>query len=121
MKLVTLAHVTLNRVGTAGGYSSSPHREVHEVREIPNAEPATLRTLVVRIATENGESLIALDRLRQVDGWSYGGQRGDIIFNVQGINVQWGSAYAVCHVYPALKIGERYFKLEEIQINSPPR
>lgn len=116
MKLVTLGHATLNRIGTANvpGMGMERHKEVYQVREISEASPQALRELVLTIAEEHGEPRARLQNMRQVNAWDYTQQRDAVVFNIQGINVFYGTPYAVCHAHPALKIDDRYFKLEEV-------
>ena len=125
MELVTLAHVTLNRVGTAGRHHTFPHKEVQQTRTISDSEPATLRELVITVAGESGEAPDSQEymrqHMRQVDAWRHSAHAGEIVFDVQGISVQWSNPYAVCHAFPALKIGDRYFRLDEIKLISSVR
>lgn len=115
VKLVTLAHVTFHRIGSAGRPGMVRHNEVSEVREVADGSSQTLRELVIIIAGEHGEPRSNLQALRQVDSWHYSPQQpGTIVFNVQGLNVQYSTPYATCYAHPALKIGDRYFKLEEV-------
>jgi len=118
MELVTLAHVTLNRIGTAGRNHVAPYKEVDQIREVADPDIATLRALIISIAIEFGEQPESLENMRQVNAWRHGAQRGEIVFNVQGMNVQWSTPHAVCDAYPALKIGKKYFKLDEIKVVS---
>jgi len=116
MELVTLAHVTLNRIGSASAAGMMmKRREVHEVREIPDESLQSLRELVLTIADENGEPRGNLHAMWQEKMWSHPHHQGAIAFNINGRNVVFGDPYAVCYAYPALKIGDRYFKLEEVK------
>lgn len=116
MELVTLAHVTLNRIGSALSFGMVRHNEVHCVTEVPDASPQTLRELVISIAEEHGEPRGNLQTMRQENASHYTQQPDAIVFNVQGRTVFYGTPYAICYTHPALKVGERYFKLEEIDI-----
>lgn len=71
----------------------------------------TLQQIVVEIAEANGELSGALHNLREE---KYGYPAGQVVFNVQGISTHYSSPYAVCQVFPALKIN-RYFQLEEVE------
>jgi hypothetical protein len=115
MELVTLAHATLNRIGSASTPGVVRHNEVHLVREFPDGSPQTLRELVTTIAEEHGEPREHLRNMWQESAWNYPQQRDAVVFNIQGPNVQYGAPYAICYAHPALKIGQRYFKLEEVK------
>jgi hypothetical protein len=78
---------------------------------------------VVEIAEANGELSGALHNL--CEERNYGYPLGLVVFDVQGINIQYSTPYAVCQAFPALKIGNRYFQLEEVETKGeyilPPR
>jgi len=116
MELVTLAHVTLNRVGSAGSPAWASHHEVSRIVEVGDGSPQTLRELVMALAAENGESREALEPMWLESRISCSHQPGFVVFNIQGKNVQYSKPYAICHTHPALKIDGRYFKLEEVSI-----
>jgi hypothetical protein len=116
MELVTLAHATLNRIGSVSGVWMANHKEVSLIREIPDGSPQTLRELVMTIAEEHGEPRENLQSMRQENAWDYAQQRDAVVFNIQGRNVQYSTPYAICYAFPALKIGERYFKLDEVKL-----
>ncbi|UVM47700.1 hypothetical protein LOY38_14715 [Pseudomonas sp. B21-015] len=115
MELVTLAHITLNRIGSANasGFGFGGHRERKFTTEVADSTIATLQQIVVEIAEANGELSGALHNLCEEQNYGY--QAGQVVFNVQGINTQYSTPYAVCQAFPALKIGNRYFQLEEIE------
>lgn len=113
MELVTLAHVTLNRVGSASSGGTSGHKQVEKVQEVPDGTPQSLRVIVVKIATGHGESPGALKGMRIEYPHEYGRPQA-VIFDVNGPNTTYSVPYATCISYPALKIGNRYFKLEEV-------
>ena len=117
MELVTLAHITFFRVGSASRPGMARHNEVNRVKVVRDADVETLRELVAGLAEELGESREGL-RGMWVENvpFHYTQQPGAIVFNIQGPNVQYGSPYAVCYAHPALKIAERYFKLEEVSV-----
>ena len=115
MKLVTLAHVTLNRIGSANTPQMfSAIQEKLRVVEVTDISKEALRNAVIDLAVTEGEQRHNLRFMQEVPAYVYGGQPHVLIFNVQGLNVQYSTPYATCFVHPALKIGERYFKLEEI-------
>jgi len=117
MELVTLVHATLNRVGSASLAGMVNQRQVHEVREAPDGSPETLRELVMTIAEEQGEPRKYLQTMWQENASRYALQQRDaIVFNIQGKNVAYSTPYATCYAHPALKIGQRYFKLEEVNL-----
>lgn len=115
MEIVTLVEVSLNRIGTAQGagdaFISSNSRVVFA--EAEDAEIETVRDLVIKVAEEHGETS-ELDRLKYEPGYG----EGTIIFNIQGKNVFYSQAYATCEVFPALKSGSRYFRLQEVRTTS---
>jgi hypothetical protein len=120
MELVTLAHATLNRIGSASTPGMVNHKEMHRVSEVPNGNPETLRELVMTIAEEHGEPRENLRAMWQENAWSYAQQRYAqqrhiVVFNIQGRNAYYSTPYAICYAHPALKIGERYFKLDEVE------
>ena len=118
MRIVTLAHITLNRVGSASSYGMVRHGEVDLVREVPDASVESLLELVKTVAQENGEPRELWYALQQE--WDptsrVSSQKGAVVFTVQGPNTQYSSPYAVCLVHPALKVDGRYFKLEEVAV-----
>jgi hypothetical protein len=116
MELVTLAHVTLNRIGSASTHGFVRHKEMYIIQEVPDGNLQTLRELVVTIAEENGELRDSLRNMRQENAWHHTQQASSIVFNIQGPTVQYGAPYAVCYSHPALKFGQRYFKLEEVKL-----
>ena len=50
-----------------------------------------------------------------VMGYVFQGQAQTLVFDIQGPNTHYSEPYAECQVFPALKVGDRYFKLEEIK------
>jgi len=86
------------------------------IREIPDGNPETLRELVLTIAEKHGEPRENLQTMQQEKAWNYTQEQNAIVFNIQGRNVQYSTPYAICYAYPALKIGERYFKLDEVKL-----
>lgn len=68
---------------------------------------------MVEIAEANGELSGALHNL--CEERNYGYPLGLVVFDVQGINIQYSTLYAVCQAFPALKIGNRHFQLEEVE------
>jgi hypothetical protein len=117
MELVTLAQVIANRIGTAGTFGHVPLRSANGIREVRNGDPLTLREAVIEVAVEHGESRDGLADLIEENSYyhSQPGHQGAHYFNVQGANIQHSVVYAVCFSFPALKIGDRYFKLEEVR------
>lgn len=114
MEIVTLAHITLNRIGTAsgsaGGFGGT--RQHTAIAEAADEEITTLRNLVIEIAEANGESPGALQNLQHERHFG----TSTVVFNVQSRNTTYGSVYAECEVFPALKAGSRYFRLDEVEI-----
>lgn len=112
LEIVTLVEISLNRIGTAqgagGAFSASKSRVVFS--EAEDAEIETVRDVVIKAAEENGETG-ALDGLKHEP--SYGA--GTVVFNIQGVNVFYSQVYAECEVFPALKSGGRYFRLQEVK------
>ncbi len=60
MELVTLAHVILNRVGSASRAGMVSHTSVKAMREVEDASAESLAALVTSIAVEHGEQPAAL-------------------------------------------------------------
>ena len=117
MELVTLAHVTFNRVGSASRPGVTLHNEVYRVSEVRDERVETLRELVVDLAVGLGESPDSLNRMwLETRPMDYTSQQGAMVFNIHGLNTQYGSPYAICYAHPALKIDGRYFKLEEVEV-----
>lgn len=116
MKLVTLADVRVNRIGTAGTFRHIPRKAINGIREVRDQDPQTLKEAVIEVAVEHGESPDGLTQLQQESSYyhSQGRHEGALYFNVQGRNIHYGEVYAICLSYPALKIDGRYFKLEEV-------
>jgi len=116
MELVTLANVTLKRIGSASSVYMANQREVSVIKEVADGSTQTLRDLVLEIAEENGEPRENLRAMVQANSWDYVQQRDAVVFNIQGRSTQYSTPYAVCYAHPALKIGNRYFKLDEITL-----
>lgn len=116
MELVTLAHITVNRNGTAGTVGCVPRKSVSRIRGVLDRDPLTLREAVIEITVEHGEMQEGLIDLRQERSLQHSqtGHQDAFYFNVQGYNTQYGDVYAICFSYPALKIGDRYFRMEEV-------
>lgn len=71
--------------------------------------------MVLDLAERHGEPRERLANLTHVEpAWRYTTERNAIVFDVQSTNVQFSEPYAVCTMFPALKDGERYFRLEEV-------
>jgi len=114
MEFVILAHVQLNRIGSATGGGFGSHTQTKVLKEIADEEPDTVRELVLAIAQEHGESRDALTGLSFERVWGRDGRRA--VLNIQGRNIFHSQPYAECQIQPALKINDRYFKLEEIAL-----
>lgn len=114
MEIVTLVHLKLNRIGTAKSHGGAfgGRRSLERFVEASNAEPETVRELVIKVAEENGEAPGSLEELRFEQ--RYEAER--LVFNIQGINTFYGDPYVECEVFTALKSGDRYFRLEEIAV-----
>lgn len=113
MEIVTLAHIKLNRIGTAGGSVGGFERARQHtaITEAADEEIATLRNLVIEIAEANGEPSGALQNLQHESHFD----TSSVVFNVQSRNTFYSSFYAECQVFPALKAGNRYFRLDEVK------
>jgi hypothetical protein len=116
MELVTLAHVTLNRIGSTSSTWMAASKQTSVIKEVPDGRHETLRELVIMLAEENGEPRGSLQNMWQERHFDYTQQRDAVVFNIQGHNVHYSTPYAVCYAHPALKIGSRYFKLEEVTL-----
>ena len=118
MELVVLAHVTLNRIGSASRHGMAARAEAKVIREVPDESTTSLQSLVTSIAVEYGEQREALRELRHSVGWSRVGNCESHVFDVHGSNVQYSTVYAECWIFPALKAGERYFRLDEVKLTA---
>lgn len=110
MEVVRLAHITFNRIGSASG--GGGFRSQHQVKfsaEMKETDQSTLKQLVIAIAEANGEAAGALKNLNYERGYA-----GESIFNIQGPNTFYSTAYAECRITSALKANGCYFKLEAI-------
>lgn len=109
MEIVLLAHISLNRIGSAGtGWpAKTQHQEFSA--EVANRDQSTLRNLVIEIAEANGEAIGALEHLRFEQGYA-----DSMIFNIQSPNVSYSTPYAECKVIAALKANGQYFQLEAV-------
>ena len=114
MELVHLGHALLSRVGSASGAGLSRASEVTATREIADPSPETMAEFVRSVAIKHGERSEALSTLRSAPGWSHRGKHAVRVFNVDTANVQYSTPYAECWSFPALKAGDRYFKLDEV-------
>lgn len=115
MEIVTIVEISLNRIGTAqgagGAFSASKSCVVFA--EAEDAEIETVRDVVIKAVQENGETG-ALDGLKHEP--RYGA--GTSLSNIQEGNVFYSQVYAECEVFPALKSGGRYFRLQEVKTTS---
>ena len=93
--------------------SGLDHRERKFITEVADST----------IAEANGELSGALHNLCEERNFGY--PPGMVVFNVQGISTQYSTPYAMCQLFPALKIDKRYFQLEEVETKGstllPPR
>lgn len=112
MELVTLVRVDLKRIGSTRGGAFTTFKRSTVIEESADALPETVRQIVISIAEKHGEGRDALAELRLEAHWGKG--LGSMIFNIQAPNAFFSEPYAECEVFPALKIGLRYFKLEEV-------
>jgi hypothetical protein len=123
MKIVTLAHITLNRPGSLsrGGFRSdvsdgSP-RDRSATVIVASEKPDDVLEAVKKLAIEHGEQ----EERLAVLGVStpYGKPRGTIYFKESQMSyngTRYGSDYAVCDVFPALEVDGRYFRLDEVVV-----
>jgi len=114
MEIVTVAQVTLHRIGSTQGSAFSSHRSIITTKEVADDTPETLRELIMSIAEENGESRSALSGLILERRW--GATLNSVVFNIQGPSTTYSQPYSECTTFTALKAGTRYFKLEEINV-----
>jgi len=109
MEIVLLAHISLNRIGSAGtGWHANTQHRMFSA-EVANSDQSTLRNLVIEIAEANGEGIGALENLRFEQGYP-----DSMIFNIQGLSVSYSTPYAECKVITALKANGQYFQLEAV-------
>ena len=98
MEVVRLAHITFNRIGSASG--GGGFRSQHQVKfsaEMKETDQSTLKQLVIAIAEANGEAAGALKNLNYERGYA-----GESIFNIQGPNTFYSTAYAECRITPEI-------------------
>ncbi|MFT8744372.1 MAG: hypothetical protein ABF767_11975 [Lentilactobacillus hilgardii] len=123
MKIVTLAHITLNRPGSLsrGGFPSSVSdgspRDRSATVIVASDEPADVLEGVKNLAIKHGEQAERLTALS--NSTPYGKPRGTIHFKESQIpynGTQYGKDYAVCEVFPALEVDGRYFRLDEVSV-----
>ena len=114
MEVVTLAIITLNRIGSASSGGFTQHREVRRLQEVADEQAETLRAAIIQIAVELGENELALRSLADQGVQYDGSSRPARIFNVQGPNTSYSEPYASCRTFPALKAETRYFELAEV-------
>lgn len=109
MELVTLAHIKLNRIGSASasGFGFRNRRDQTFITEVADAEVETLQQTEIKIAEANGESTGALHSLWEERG--VGHPKGLVVFNIHGPSTEYSWPYAECQALPALKIDNRYF------------
>lgn len=115
MKIVTLVHVKLNRIGSAagGGFRSYPQKEMH--REVENGDAETLRELVIDLASDNGDDRATLSQGLKLSRHQVF-RVPTLAFDIQGASTIYSQPYAECEVLTVLRSGERYFRLDEIRI-----
>lgn len=109
MEIVLLAHIRLNRIGSAGtGWYAKTRQQMFSA-EVSNSDQSTLRNLVIEIAETNGEAIGALENLRFEPGYS-----DSMIFDIQSPSISYSTPYAECKVIAALKAKGQYFQLEAV-------
>lgn len=116
---VTLVQIDLPRIGTAGGRGMGfGNRQCQEVVEVEDREPETVRAAVIALAVKHGETASDLEQLAHNSPNWHSGFKG-MTFDVRNPNASamYSSCYATCHIYDALKIDGRYFKLEELRLS----
>ena len=123
MKIVTLAHITLNRPGSLsrGGFPSSVSdgspRDRSATVIVASDEEGDVLEAVKKLAIQHGEHEERLSLLHV--STPYGTPDGTICFSEQPPPYGWtqfGSLYAVCEVVPALEANGRYFRLNDVSV-----
>lgn len=115
LKIATLVNVKLNRIGSAagGGFRSYPQKEMH--REVENRDAETLRELVIDLASDQGDDRATLSQgLKLSRDQTF--RSPTLVFDIQGASTIYSQPYAECEVLTVLRSGERYFRLDEIQV-----
>lgn len=114
MELVTVVRANLKRIGSTqrGGFGGN-YKQVTITREVGDEKPESVRQAVIEIAEQHGEQPGALEGLKLTSHWGHGLPM--MTFNIQQPMMQFSDAYAECEVFPALMVGSRYFKLEELK------
>ncbi len=123
MRLVTLAKIKLNRVGTLSGggfqstFSNGSDRIKISTAVLDRNEPELVLAKVRELAIAAGEGKAAVDILQNSGPWA--GRAGMNYEFREGhrnpTGTQYGQAYADCEVFPALEIDGRYFRLNEVE------
>ncbi|MFV3338778.1 hypothetical protein ACNFB1_16590 [Pseudomonas sp. NY15349] len=116
MEVVTLVHVTLNRIGTASesrGLRTGASCQRKFTAEVTDSAPAALRDLVIEIAEAHGESEGSLEKLTLSRQYA---AAGESTFDIQVGNTYYGTPYCVCQVQTALKANGQYFELRAIDV-----
>lgn len=114
MEVVILAHIILNRIGSAssgGGFNNGNYRQRKFSVEVTDRDRTALRNLVIEIAEGHGESPGALDNLL-LEHEHFRGE--EFVFNIHGRNTFYGTPYAHCQLQPALKANGQYYQLQAI-------
>lgn len=114
MEIVNLVQVRLERPGSTRGSGITRHTPLERTVEVADGGLETLTALVAQLAEPHGDTAASLEDLRQEPAHRYSTTPGAIVLNIQGPSTQYSSPYAVCLVFPALKSGGRYFRLEEV-------
>ena len=123
MKIVTMAHITLNRPGSLGGYgfpsgvSDGLPRDRSATVVLEGDKPVDVLEEVKKLAIEHGEQAERLAVL--TESTPFGRLSGTICFKERQIpynGMQYTNDYAVCDVFPALEANGRYFRLDEVSV-----
>ncbi len=115
MKLVMVVHIKLCRLQSAlrGGFAaaSAPKSGVFVIGD---KDMGTLKEAVLDFAEQCGVGRAQLQGLKLVSNHQPANESKVITFDIDTPGTQYGTPYATCEACPALKVGDRYFKLSEI-------
>lgn len=119
VKIVTLVHMSLPRIGAASQGAFVMHKNGYEgTRVVEDAEFETIRKEVAKVARENGEAAANLQYLEQINS-HHSNPKKKLEFQlvVPGTSlVGRTDPYAICQMETALDVDGRYFKVEEIKV-----
>jgi hypothetical protein len=115
MELVNIAEIELNRPQSAvaqGVHNGS--NPISGLFTVADKSVETLRAKVIGFAEGCGVPRSHLMSLQQVPGHHYSVTKDVLVFDIPNLRVLYSVPYAYCRVFLAMKIDNRFFKLDEI-------